>query len=142
MTMPTTAATATGADRRLEGGWFQRLAWTVLVWGSLGFLVWVPFLYVAIRRGLSSDWAAFGSFSLYECVILTWAVVSDTDDGDAFLGVTVLVTLVTATVLLLFAVFDKKAPASSPVSGPAYGTGQPYGAGQANPYQQGYPYGQ
>ncbi|WP_329218021.1 hypothetical protein OG352_17560 [Streptomyces sp. NBC_01485] len=140
MTMPTTPATTaeTGAGRRLEGGWFQRLAWTVLVWGSLGFLVWVPFLYVAIRRGLASDWAAFGSFSLYECVILTWAVVSDKDDGDAFLGVAVLVTLLTATVLLLSAAFDKKTPAATP----AYGAGQPYGAGQANPYQQGYPYGQ
>lgn len=128
MTMPTTA---TGEGRRLEGGWFQRLAWTALAWGSLGFLVWVPFLYVAIRRGLSSDWTAFGAFSLYECVIVTWAVVSDTDDGDAFLGVAVLTTLLTATVLLLFAVFDKKPRTQAPA----------YGTGQANPYQQGYPYG-
>ncbi|MDX2682212.1 hypothetical protein [Streptomyces soliscabiei] len=152
MTIPTTAPTTAGAERRLEGGWFQRLAWTALVWGSLGFLAWVPFLYVAVRRGLASDWTAFGSFSLYECVIVTWAVVSDTDDGDALLGVAIMVALVTASVLLLFAVFDQKtqaagsrstshspsasAPASAPAS--AYGAGQPYSAGQPNPYQQGY----
>ncbi|MEH0578197.1 MULTISPECIES: hypothetical protein [Streptomyces] len=142
MTIPTTAPTTAGAERRLEGGWFQRLAWTALVWGSLGFLAWVPFLYVAVRRGLASDWTAFGAFSLYECVIVTWAVVSDNDDGDALLGVAIMVALVTASVLLLFAVFDTKTPAAASASGPAYGAGQPYGAGQANPYQQGYPYGQ
>ncbi|MFI5821477.1 hypothetical protein ACIA8I_20630 [Streptomyces rishiriensis] len=128
MTMPTTA---TGADRRLEGGWFQRLAWTALVWGSLGFLAWVPFLYVAIRRGLPSDWTAVGAFSLYECVIVTMTAVSDTDDADAYFGVTFLTALVTATVLLLFAVFDRKSQQPAPA----------YGAVQANPYQQGYPYG-
>ncbi|WP_069768581.1 MULTISPECIES: hypothetical protein [unclassified Streptomyces] len=128
MTMPTTA---TGGDRRLEGGWFQRLAWTVLVWGSLGFLAWVPFLYVAIRRGLPSDWTAVGAFSLYECVIVTMTAVSDNDDGDAFFGVTFLTALATATVLLLFAVFDNRPRQSAPA----------YGATQANPYQQGYPYG-
>ncbi|MER6787127.1 hypothetical protein [Streptomyces sp. NPDC000658] len=127
MTMPTTA---TGEGRRLEGGWFQRLAWTALVWGSLGFLAWVPFLYAAIRRGLPSDWTAVGAFSLYECAIVIMTGVGD-DDGDAYFGVTFLTALVTATVLLLFAVFDKKPQRSAPA----------YGAAQANPYQQGYPYG-
>ncbi|OQR65850.1 hypothetical protein B6E66_00565 [Streptomyces maremycinicus] len=130
MTMPTTQ-TAAGTDRRLTAGWFQRLAWVVLVWVSLGFLVWVPFLYVATRRGLSSDWAAFGSFALYECVILPWAVMTPDGDGDAFFGIAILVTLLTATVLLLTAVFDKKFPNAQP----AYGGMAPQGQ------QYGYPYG-
>ncbi|MFD9433773.1 hypothetical protein [Streptomyces sp. NPDC060002] len=133
MTMPTTT-TGAGAERRLTAGWFQRLAWVVLVWCSLGFLVWVPFLYVATRRGLSSDWVAFGSFALYECVILPWAVITPDGDGDAFFGIAILVTLLTATVLLLSAVFDKKIPAAQP----AYGAAM---APQGQPYQQGYPYG-
>lgn len=41
--------TTTRAQKRLEGGWFQRLAWAALGWFSLGLLVWVPFLYVALR---------------------------------------------------------------------------------------------
>ncbi|MCQ9134033.1 hypothetical protein [Streptomyces hilarionis] len=128
MTMPTAA---TGEGRRLEGGWFQRLAWTALVWGSLGFLAWVPFLYAAIRRGLPSDWTAVGAFALYECVIVTMTAVSEGDDGDVYFGMTFLTALITATVLLLFAVFDGKTQRSVPA----------YGAAQANPYQQGYPYG-
>ncbi|MFE0451922.1 hypothetical protein ACFW2D_11615 [Streptomyces sp. NPDC058914] len=118
----------TGAEKRLEGGWFQRLAWTALVWGALGLLVWVPFLYVAIRRGRSSDWGAFAAFALYEVVTLPWALITADGDGDPFLGIAVIVTLLTATWMLLFAVFDKKAP--------AYAAGQP-----SYPYQQGYPYG-
>ncbi|SER75934.1 hypothetical protein SAMN04487983_1021123 [Streptomyces sp. yr375] len=133
MTTPT-MPTATGAERRLEGGWFQRLAWGVLVWGSLGLLIWVPFLYVAIRRGHSSDWTAFASFALYECVSLPWAVITAGGDGDPLLGVAVMVTLLTATGLLLFAVFDKKVP----VPQSAYGAVMPP---QGQPYQQGYPYG-
>jgi hypothetical protein len=128
MTMPTT--TVTGTVRRLEGGWFERFAWVLLVWLSLGFLAWVPFLYVGIRRGLSSDWAAFVSFALYEVAIVTATVVSDNDDSDAFFGAMFLITLLMATGMLLFAMFDKKTPAA-----PAYGAGHP------NPYQQGYPYG-
>ncbi|MER6558074.1 hypothetical protein ABT300_09970 [Streptomyces sp. NPDC001027] len=130
MTMPTT--TVTGTARRLEGGWFERLAWVVLVWLSLGFLAWVPFLYVGIRRGLSSDWVAFGSFALYEVAIVTATVASDNDDSDAYFGGMFLITLLMATGMLLFAMFDKKAPAA-----PAYGAGHP----SPNPYQHGYPYG-
>ncbi|WP_329410736.1 hypothetical protein OG802_14465 [Streptomyces sp. NBC_00704] len=133
MTMPTTS-TATGVQRRLAGGWAQRLAWGFLVWGSLGLLIWVPFLYIAIRRGLSSDWAAFASFALYECVTLPWAIVTADGDGDPYLGITVVVGLLTATGLLLFAMFDKALPAN----GPAYTTPAPP---QGQPYQQGYPYG-
>jgi hypothetical protein len=123
--------TTTGAEKRLEAGWFQRLAWTVLGWGSLGLLVWVPFLYVAIRRGRSSDWGAFAAFLLYECVTVPWLATDDSPDGDGFMGLAILVTLVTATWMLLFALFDKKAQ-PVPMAAPPYG--QP-------PYQQGYPYG-
>lgn len=104
------------------------------MWGSLGFLVWVPFLYVAVRRGLASDWVAFASFALYECVTLPWAAVMPDGDGDGILGATVVVTLLTATALLLFAVFDKRLPTAQP----AYGAVM---APQGQPYQQGYPYG-
>ncbi len=109
----------------------QRVAWTALVWCSLGMLVWVPFLYVAIRRGLPSDWGAFAAFALYECVTLPWAVITSEDDSDAFFGGAVIVTFLVASWLLLFAVFDAK---TRPALAPAYG--QP-------PYQQqpGYPYG-
>ncbi|MFI6037628.1 hypothetical protein ACIBBD_26320 [Streptomyces sp. NPDC051315] len=124
----------TGAEKRLEGGWFQRLAWVVLAWGSLGMLVWVPFLYVAIRRGRGSDWGAFAAFALYEVITLPWAVADETD-GDAFLGIAVLVTLATATWMLLLAVFDKRVRTAPAM---AYGTAP---APQGHPYQQGYPYG-
>ncbi|WP_330349396.1 hypothetical protein [Streptomyces sp. NBC_00582] len=122
--------TTTRAQKRLEGGWFQRLAWAALGWFSLGLLVWVPFLYVALRRGRPSDWGACASFVLYECVTLPWAANSNDGDGDPFLGVAAVVTLLIATVLLLFWVFDKKTPTTPPL--PAYG---------GQPYQQGYPYG-
>jgi hypothetical protein len=95
----------------------------------------VPFLYVAIRRGHSSDWAAFASFALYECVTLPWAVMTTSGDGDPFLGLVFIVSLLTATGLLLFAMFDERLPPAQP----AYGViGTP--AGQPT-YQQGYPYG-
>ena len=125
----TTTAMTTGSERRLPGGWIQRVAWTALVWGSLGLLIWVPFLYVAIRRGLASDWVAFAAFALYECITLPWALTSAEEDGDAFMGVAVVVTLLVATWLLLLAAFDKKVRPMQPV---AYGQ---------SPYQQGYPYG-
>ncbi|MCX4762678.1 hypothetical protein OG562_17175 [Streptomyces sp. NBC_01275] len=132
-----TISTATGAERRLEAGWFQRLAWAALVWVSLGFLVWVPFLYVAIRRGRPSDWGAFASFTLYECVILPWSLVTEEGDGDAILGVVVVVTMLMATGLLLFALFDAR---TRPAPAPAYGAGAPNPYGQPT-YQQGSPYG-
>ncbi|MFF3845578.1 hypothetical protein [Streptomyces sp. NPDC002328] len=120
----------TRPEKRLEGGWFQRLAWSALVWLSLGLLVWVPFLYVAIRRGRLSDWGAFAAFAFYEVVTLPWAAMTNNEPtGDPYLGIAVIVTWVTATCMLLFAMFDKKPPAE-----PAYG-GRP-----AYPYQQGYPY--
>jgi hypothetical protein len=122
-----TTATPMRPEKRLEGGWFQRLAWAALVWCSLGLLVWVPFLYVAIRRGRPSDWGAFASFALYEVLTLPWALITADGDGDPFLGIAVIVSLLVATWMLLFALFDKKVPT--------------FAAGPAYPYQQGYPYG-
>ncbi|MGW0575450.1 hypothetical protein ACWD25_05645 [Streptomyces sp. NPDC002920] len=131
----TTAATTAGAGKRLEGGWFQRFAWAALAWFSLGFLVWVPFLYVAARRGRPSDWGAFAAFTLYACVTLPWAVKTNNSDGDPFLGVAALSTLLIATWLLLFAVFDRKTPR------PPLAMGMPYGQPPYQHPQQGYPYG-
>jgi tryptophan-rich sensory protein len=119
-------------DKRLEAGWAQRIAWSVLVVASLGLLVWVPFLYVAIRRGRRSDWGAFAAFLLYELVTLPWATVQS-DAGDPVLGAVAVVTLAMAVWLLLFALFDKRTPKyptakagriPGPVPGPA--PGNPY----------------
>ncbi|MGY3202165.1 hypothetical protein [Streptomyces sp. TE5632] len=121
-------------EKRLEAGWFQRIAWSVLVWGSLGLLVWVPFLYVAIRRGRGSDWGAFAAFVLYECVTLSWSSLTSRD-GDPILGAVALLCLLTATVMLLFAVFDGRQPTQVVPS--AYNT--PTAPAQGQPY--GYPYG-
>ncbi|MEU2596378.1 hypothetical protein [Streptomyces hirsutus] len=122
-------------EKRLEAGWFQRIAWSVLVWGSLGLLAWVPFLYVAIRRGRGSDWGAFAAFVLYECVTLSWSSLTSRSDGDPILGAVALLCLLTATVMLLFAVFDKRQPTQVVPS--AYGA--PTAPAQGQPY--GYPYG-
>ncbi len=135
-------------DKRLEAGWIQRIAWSVLAVGSLGLLVWVPFLYVAIRRGRGSDWGAFAAFLLYELVTLPWATTQQSDSGDPILGVVALVSIGMAVGMLLFAVFDKRQPKygtvgrgpvpggmQGPVQGPAQG--QAHGQGgpvQGNPY--------
>ncbi|WP_234533438.1 hypothetical protein [Streptomyces shenzhenensis] len=96
----------------------------------MGFLVWVPFLYVAIRRGRGSDWGAFASFALYETVILAWSTLVHTDDGDPVLGVIFVLTLLMATGLLLFALFDRRVPKPQ---------GQEYGV-MAPPPMSGNPY--
>ncbi|MFF4140643.1 hypothetical protein ACFY0A_04460 [Streptomyces sp. NPDC001698] len=121
-------------EKRLEAGWFQRIVWSVLVWGSLGLLVWVPFLYVAIRRGRGSDWGAFAAFVFYECVTLPWSSITSRGEGDPILGAVVVPCLLTATAMLLFAVFDRQSArgAQSPYAAPpAPAQGQAYG----------YPYG-
>ena len=123
-------------ERRLEAGWFQRLAWSALVWCSLGLLAWVPFLYVAIRRRRSSDWGAFAAFVLYEAVTLPWAsITGGNSDGDPLLGAVAIVTWLVATAMLLFAVFDRPTPKQPPYGAlptpPPPAQGQPYG----------YPYG-
>jgi hypothetical protein len=122
--------------RRLEAGWLQKIAWSALVWCSLGLLAWVPFLYVAIRRRRPSDWGAFAAFALYEAVTLPWAsTTGGNSDGDPVLGAVAILTWLVATAMLLFAVFDKPAPEQ-----PLYGaTPTPLPPGQGQPY--GYPYG-
>jgi hypothetical protein len=96
--------------KRLEAGWGQRIAWLALAWLSCGLLIWVPFLYVAIRRGLGSDWGAFAAFALYECLTLPWAAVRGDGQGDPFLGLVIVLTMLMAAGLLLFAVFDRPTP--------------------------------
>lgn len=116
-------------EKRLEAGWWQRIAWVVLAWGSCGLLMWVPFLYVAIRRGRVSDWGAVASFALYECVSLPLAMVRGSSDDDPFLGLAVIVTMFVAAGLLLFGVFDRPTPKQQGYMGmpvPA--------AAQQNPY--------
>lgn len=99
---------------------------------SLGLLVWVPFLYVAIRRGRGSDWGAFSAFALYELVTLLWTTI-ESDAGDLIFGAVVIFTLAMAVCLLLFALFDKRTPkyaaanaglVPGPFPGPA--PGNPY----------------
>lgn len=96
-------------DGRLEAGWVQRIAWVALTWGSLGLLVWVPFFYVAVRRRLASDWGAFASFTLYEVVTVPWSWKLN-GGHDPYLSTVVMVTLLAATLMLLFALFDKGQP--------------------------------
>ncbi|WP_406170033.1 hypothetical protein [Streptomyces sp. NBC_00996] len=124
--------------KRVEAGWAQRIAWSVLVVASLGLLVWVPFLYVAVRRGRGSDWGAFAAFLLYELVTLPWASVRAEGPGDSILGTVAVVSIAMAVGLLLFALFDKRAPKDAtqkyatahagPVPGPLPGPapGNPY----------------
>ncbi|MEU7056875.1 hypothetical protein [Streptomyces sp. NPDC046197] len=126
-------------EKRLEAGWFQRVAWSLLVCCSLGLLVWVPFLYVAIRRGRGSDWGAFASFVLYECVTLPWAVITSGGQGDPVLGLVTVLCLLTATGMLLFALFDRRTQARpTQPARPAYGAAvmapPPQGQAYGNPY--------
>ncbi|MFF9408736.1 hypothetical protein ACF1B0_24905 [Streptomyces anandii] len=122
--------------KRLEAGWFQRIAWSVLVWFSLGLLVWVPFLYVAIRRGRGSDWGAFAAFMVYEVATVTGlSVLPDDGDSSAVLGIVIILCLLTATAMLLFAMFDQRLPRPAV----PYGAAPMAPAPQQGPY--GYPYG-
>nr|BFD84389.1 hypothetical protein StreXyl84_37900 [Streptomyces sp. Xyl84] len=121
-------------EKRLEAGWFQRIAWVILAWGSLGMLMWVPFLYVAIRRGRGSDWGAFASFLLYECVTVTWiALMPDEGQDDLLFGFVIIGCMLAAALVLLFALFDKRSPqGAAPAYGPPRATA---------PGSYGYPYG-
>ncbi|MER5474047.1 hypothetical protein ABZX90_15155 [Streptomyces sp. NPDC002935] len=119
-------------DKRLEAGWFQRLAWSVLAVGSFGLLVWVPFLYVAIRRGRGADWGAFASFVLYELITLPWAS-TQSDSGDPVLGATAVATMAIAVWLLLFPLFDKPTPRNAMV-GAGLAQGPWPGQAPGNPY--------
>ncbi|QNP72256.1 hypothetical protein IAG44_24460 [Streptomyces roseirectus] len=120
------------AQRRLEAGWLQRIAWTVPVWGTFSLFAWIPFFYVAIRRGLPSDWGAFISFSVYEAAVWTWVIFIDGETGENAFSVALLLGMAMGSALLLFAVFDpKSARPRAPYAAPP----------QPNPYQSGPPYG-
>ncbi|GAB3173994.1 hypothetical protein [Streptomyces incanus] len=90
---------------------------------------------MAIRRGRGSDWGAFAAFVLYECVTLSWSSLTSRGDGDPILGAVALLCLLTATTMLLFAVFDGRRPTQG-VLRSAYGA--PTTPAQGQPY--GYPY--
>jgi drug/metabolite transporter (DMT)-like permease len=94
-------------DRRLEAGWGQKIAWSVLVVVSLGLLSWIPFLYVVLKRKRRGDWIAFAAFAVATVVLASWAAsVSDGPDNPV-LGAYAVLLIVTAVVMLLFTVFDK-----------------------------------
>ena len=117
--------------KRLEAGWFQRLAWSVLAVGSVGLLVWVPFLYVAIRRGRGSDWGAFAAFALYEVGSLALADLP-ADKGNTALGLIAISCLGLAVWLLLGPLFDKPTPRNAMV-----GAGGPWAPQTpGNPYMR------
>lgn len=67
---------------------------------------------------------------------LSWRGLTSRGDGDPLLGIVVLLCLLTATLMLLFAVFDKRQPAQQAQT--AYGTPPAPAQGQAH----GYSYGQ
>ncbi|WP_416972463.1 hypothetical protein [Streptomyces sp. 4F14] len=126
------------SPKRLEAGWGQRIAWTLPVWGTFGLFAWIPFAYVALRRGLPSDWTACVSFLVYEAAVWTWLIALEDGRGDGPFGLVLLFATAMGTALLLFAVFDQK-PRPVPVR--YAGAPQPQPQPQPNPYQQGYPYG-
>ncbi|MYR35495.1 hypothetical protein GTW20_25340 [Nocardiopsis alba] len=55
------AAIEARRQRRLAASPSQKVAWTLLILGSCGFLAWVPFLYLTVRRGRGEDWLLFSS---------------------------------------------------------------------------------
>ncbi|MFI6086777.1 hypothetical protein [Streptomyces sp. NPDC051218] len=94
-------------DRRLEAGWGQKAAWSLLVAVTLGLLSWVPFLYVGIRRGRRGDWATFVAFAVATVILAVWSGLSSDGPGDPWLGAYAIVLIVVAAVMLLFTVFDQ-----------------------------------
>ncbi|GHA70348.1 hypothetical protein GCM10010372_82000 [Streptomyces tauricus] len=94
-------------ESRLEAGWGQKAAWSALVAASMGLLVWVPFLYVALKRKRRSDWTALAAFAVAGVALAVWAGASSDGPGDPALGAYAIVLIVVAIVMLLFTVFDK-----------------------------------
>ncbi|MGW0825488.1 hypothetical protein [Streptomyces sp. NPDC002845] len=75
------AVAARSRRGRLEAGPAQKTAWAVLVLVSLGLLSWVPFLYVAIRRGARGDWWAFGGYLLAAITLVPSLAVAAGNPG-------------------------------------------------------------
>ncbi|GAA2517421.1 hypothetical protein [Streptomyces gobitricini] len=109
---------AAQADRRadrLEAGILQRVAWCLLTLGSLGLLSWVPFLYVALRRGRRRDWWTCAAFFVVQAVVVTGVVLVARSPGDRTLevlqplfGSLMHLTLASGTLMLAFATFDRR----------------------------------
>ncbi|MCI4046133.1 hypothetical protein [Streptomyces sp. TRM75563] len=108
---------AAQADRRadrLEAGILQRAAWCLLTLGSLGLLSWVPFLYVALRRGRRRDWWTCAAFFVVQAVVVTGAVLITRTPGDRtlealqpYFGSLMQLTLASGVLMLAFATFDR-----------------------------------
>lgn len=111
---------AAQADRRadrLEAGILQRATWCLLTLGSLGLLSWVPFLYVALRRGRPRDWWTCAAFFVVQAVVVTGVVLITRTPGDRALealqplfGSLMHLTLAVGTLMLAFATFDRPRP--------------------------------
>ncbi|WP_338899715.1 tetratricopeptide repeat protein [Streptomyces sp. TG1A-60] len=108
---------AAQADRRadrLEAGILQRATWCLLTLGSLGLLSWVPFLYVALRRGRRRDWWTCAAFFVVQAVVVTAVVLITRSPGDRTLealqplfGSLMHITLASGPLMLAFATFDR-----------------------------------
>ncbi|WP_326745230.1 hypothetical protein [Streptomyces sp. NBC_01760] len=88
----------------------QKIAWSLLVVCSLGLLQWVPFLVVAIKRGLRRDWIAFGAFAFVAVVTAIWGgLTANGDDDQSLLGFLDIGAMGTAVVLVWVWLFNKPA---------------------------------
>ena len=94
-------------ERKLEAGWVQKVAWSVLVVGSVTWLIWVPFFFVAARRGRRSDWVTFTVFAVYIGVLFPLTLTTDGDWSEAVIGLVAMATMAAAVSMLLFTVFDR-----------------------------------
>ncbi|MFB7311652.1 hypothetical protein [Streptomyces sp. NPDC056192] len=95
---------------QVEAGVGQKIAWSLLVVCSLGLLQWVPFLVVAIKRGLRRDWLAFGAFAFVSMVTAIWGgVTANSDDDQPLLGFVLIGVMGTAVVLIWVWLFNRPA---------------------------------
>lgn len=110
---------------QVEAGVGQRIAWSLLVVCSLGLLQWVPFLVVAIKRGLRRDWIALGAFAFVSVVTAIWGGVTADGPGDSLLGFVSIGAMGTAVVLIWVWLFNKPAVKADAVQ-PAAPTGRDF----------------
>ena len=101
---------------RLEAGVGQKVAWSASVVASLGLLMWVPFLVVAIRRGGNRYWGAFAAFAAMTAVVSVWAGATSDGPGDAILGAVLIAAVATAVVLVWVWLFDSPAAKADAVN--------------------------
>ncbi|MFJ3271068.1 hypothetical protein [Streptomyces sp. NPDC086776] len=95
---------------QVEAGVGQKIAWSLLVVCSLGLLQWVPFLVVAIKRGLRRDWIAFGAFAFVAVGTAIWGgVTANSDDDQPVLGFLLIGAMGTAVVLIWVWLFNRPA---------------------------------